>query len=597
MRTLLWVAVGLLVTACGDLAGEPRIVSTLPPAPTVVPTQAEADLSHLPQLVRDGAAIYAANCTACHGIDGSGNGELVQSEEVPHPGDMTDRDAVAIDTPELWFNTVTNGNLANLMPPWGNALTTEERWAVTLYSYTRSYTPQRMARGEAVWADIDGIDVVTDTAAMIALSDADVFEQLAEQVEDEADRWAAVAYARTLSLQADGAIETLVAQAQPSANGDEVPAGAEVALEPIVADVVGQVLNGTADAALPDDLTVTLYEVDASFRTVSTQEAQTDADGNFTFADMTIQPEMNYVVGTIYEDRPFFGDVQPGAGVTEDGLDLRLTIYEITNDASVISIDRIAYQVTGRGENLQILEVVFFENSSDRAFSAEQPLAEGVYGSVIVETPPGAVILGFGDNSRRYVESPDEFLVVDTQMVLPGNDHNIQLVYALPYNADGAVIEHPLNYALDGNMQLLVNPTTLDVVSEQLPPLGIETIGSNEYATYGGVLEVPAGGAVRYEVSGSLNPTQLVTDQRADYTLPIVLFAISGAAGLGAVALFFVGRRSSSNIDRQIDALVRQIAALDDDHERGQLNHDVWHKQRNELKAKLAELMAERDGS
>jgi len=50
---------------------------------------------------------------------------------------------------------------------------------------------------------------------------------------------------------------------------------------------------------------------------------------------------------------------------------------------------------------------------------------------------------------------------------------------------------------------------------------------------------------------------------------------------------------SKPNPQALIDALVKQIAELDDDHKAGRLNHDVWHRQRAQLKARLAELLGE----
>jgi hypothetical protein len=49
--------------------------------------------------------------------------------------------------------------------------------------------------------------------------------------------------------------------------------------------------------------------------------------------------------------------------------------------------------------------------------------------------------------------------------------------------------------------------------------------------------------------------------------------------------------------NRLIDALTRQIAELDDSHDRGQINHDVYQRQRQQLKARLAELMGEDSGA
>ena len=39
------------------------------------------------------------------------------------------------------------------MPPWQNALSEQERWDVTLYSYTLGYTETLLAAGESLWRE------------------------------------------------------------------------------------------------------------------------------------------------------------------------------------------------------------------------------------------------------------------------------------------------------------------------------------------------------------------------------------------------------------------------------------------------------------
>ena len=43
--------------------------------------------------------------------------------------------------------------------------------------------------------------------------------------------------------------------------------------------------------------------------------------------------------------------------------------------------------------------------------------------------------------------------------------------------------------------------------------------------------------------------------------------------------------------DAAIDALLAQITALEKQHENGQINHDLYHQKRKQLKAALAALM------
>ena len=119
-QIVLWLLLALVLAACGGLGGEPRIVATQLP-----PTAAPQDLGYPvePPDLALGAALFAENCTACHGPRGQGNGELVASGQVPPPPDFTDPETAGALTPAEWFDVITHGRIEKRMPPWQDALT------------------------------------------------------------------------------------------------------------------------------------------------------------------------------------------------------------------------------------------------------------------------------------------------------------------------------------------------------------------------------------------------------------------------------------------------------------------------------------------
>jgi mono/diheme cytochrome c family protein len=119
--------VALLLAACSDLGGEPRIVATFPPATSVPETNPPAAR---PDIML-GAAIFAENCTRCHGIGGQGDGELVLTGQLPDaPPDFTDEATARDMTLVEWYEIITHGRLERFMPPWRDSLSESERWAV-----------------------------------------------------------------------------------------------------------------------------------------------------------------------------------------------------------------------------------------------------------------------------------------------------------------------------------------------------------------------------------------------------------------------------------------------------------------------------------
>ena len=615
-RSCVMMLTAFLLTACGGLGGEPAIVATLLPQPTAV-----ADVGYPlspPDLAR-GAQVYAANCTRCHGAGGAGDGELVASGQVGAMASFTDPATARSPTPLEWFNTISNGRIEQLMPPWKDALSEADRWAVALYTYTLSYTPEQIALGEQVWeakcAKCHGasglgdgpeagqinrpIGNLTEQTEIITLSDNVLYNIITEGVGEnmpafandlnDEQRRAVTVYVRRLAVANAAAIGQA---AQPVATPEpETPSAA------LLGTVSGRVTNGTAGGAVPADLPVSLI-VSNQGTQIAQQQANAGADGSFTFADVPVVAGADYIVATAYRERLFTSDFVVGdTAVT--AMDMPLTIYELTEDAAVISIKDVVAQVSAVGATLEVRQVFRFKNTSDRLFTSGNDLGGGRYAALVIALPPGAQIVGF-DDPNRYLLAEQDFAFVDTAPVFPGDDHLAVVVYILPYDGSVALIEQPLNYPLDGQVRLLMYPENLSVTSEQLPSIGQQVVGERTYAGYGATLQLGIGAVIGYQVSGAAAPGVVAvnTTDRGAGLLPALLVIVGGAALLSGLILLLRGRRAPSPGDKQplIDALVRQIAELDDAHSAGQLNHDLWHRQRAQLKTRLAELLGEEKG-
>lgn len=596
-RLILLLLGAVLLAGCGGLAGEPRIVASLPPA-TDVPTQQPFPTTAPDILV--GAQVYTANCTRCHGADGKGNGELVQNGQVAKPADFTDRGTTTAQTPADFFATITNGKIENLMPPWGDALSEAERWAVAMYTYTLPYTQAQIVSGEALYeancAACD-LDAPEHTASLNGLElDTEINSIPALAALSDAERADIAAYLRSLSVTNTDAIGTI---AQPEATveapvaTDEAGAEATDAVLPASVTVTGMVSNGTAEGSVPADLPMILYIYDADFNRQQIN-GTIDANGNFSFPDVALDAASTYVVTANYRAQVFASDLLSGAALVSDAADgaisLPVTIYELTEDPDVIRIDGLVTQVSVTGDSLQVAQAFNITNTGDRAFTSSQTASNGAAISLVIPLPPGAVVVGFPENQNRYITDEESSTIFDTFPVLPAEEHIVQVVYLIPYDSGGAIIEQPLTYALAGPVRLLLTPMTMGITSEQLAPRGTETVGDSQFQGYGGDLTLAAGETIRYELSGQsaeINPAPVVS---SDSLLPIVLILVGIAALLGG-GFVMLGARNRSGDQQVIDILVRQIAELDAEHEAGRIDDDAHQRQRAALKARLAVLM------
>jgi mono/diheme cytochrome c family protein len=106
-------------------------------APFYSPEEMQALQNPLPdsQEVRErGQQVFAVNCSACHGEQADGNGRVAPFFRVanaPPPADLTSQQASALSDGAL-YQVITDG-LGQYMPPFGNLLTDDERWAVIRY--------------------------------------------------------------------------------------------------------------------------------------------------------------------------------------------------------------------------------------------------------------------------------------------------------------------------------------------------------------------------------------------------------------------------------------------------------------------------------
>lgn len=563
-----------LLCACRGLGGEPEIVATY--APQSIAENATVSADWRPDIAR-GGQIFAENCTDCHGLSGDGRGELVLSGSVSAPIDMTDRTLTRAKSPLDWFTIISEGNIENLMPPWQNALSEEERWDVTMYSYALAYDAELLARGAHLWTERCR-DCDLPAAIPPRYSDEDYGpalnrERFAGALESE-EIAAVVAYARMQSLRGAG---------EPAETVEGAPSVA-------VGEISGRVQHGSAGGIVPPD-TVVQLQFGSPEIGFSIAEASIDADGNFVFADIPLSADISYVIGVIYDGRVFSRLLPEGA------YSQTITIYDLTNDPAVISVAAVdlylnPVQLEPHGTGLHITQIIRYRNDSDRIFTSGRGFEDGREASLLLQFPIGAKIMS-DDAAGRFVliedleRVPDS--LIDTLPVAPGSEHQIIVEYFLPY-VDSLDFQQAFNNRVEGDITVML-PKTLSIKSPELFPTpdGGE---SDNVRVYEGRLNQDRDPRLRFEIAG--DPFATRGDDASVLTGESLLAALLAliAAAVALPAGFAMWRRRTRDQSGSIDSLAEQIAQLDDEHDRGQINHDLYHHRRRQLKAKLADLMS-----
>ena len=550
---LLFLAAAL--AACSGLAGEPSLLATLTPE-----SRAPADLAN-------GARLFAARCSSCHGISGAGDGELALSGAIPAPGDFTQPESARAQSLQTWLMTIRDGRIEALMPPWGEALTAAELRDVALYSYTLHYSAGLLTRGQQVLAAacaegcarLAALGDLRDPLTLDALSDGALRAALPASLAEQ-DAWAAAAWLRARDLQRL-----------------EQPVQPRIALEPVRGDISGRISNGTANAAVPPDLKVTLLEFSTG-QAPALRETISAADGSYHFADLLIKPGRNFSVLVEHGGRSF-----PSARINADPgrpqLTLPVTIYEPGADPAAITISALVQQLNVVDDALQIVQVARYRNDSDRVFTSAQEVASGQFASLSLPLPVGARDLTLPDVSGRFVVDASGSLVTDTLPVFPGAQHLVQLAWRQPWDGASKRIEVPLEQALAGEVRLLL-PPTLTLSGADFVSIGAQQVGNARFNGYSAQLSLPAGASLSYSLSAQ-------QPALAPNVISVEVLALASLLTLGAVAVLLRLRGGRSGADSQRDSLARKIAELDAAHDRGAINHDLYRRRRAVLQEQL----------
>ena len=553
---LLALLLGVLInSACSGLAGEPQHLATLTPPP-----RARADLAN-------GARIFAERCSTCHGLTGAGDGELALNGSIPAPGDFTQPWAARNQAPLQWLGTIRDGRIEALMPPWRDALTEGELRDVTLYSYTLHYSASQIARGQQIHNDacasgcaaLDALGDLRDPATLDRISDADLRAALPESLNAD-DAWAAVAWLRARDLRG------LESAGQPWTT----PA-------PVSGVIRGRIRNGSQGFEVPTGLKVTLLEFGTG-TLPELRETRSAADGSFRFEDLTLTAGRSYSVLVEHAGRRF-----PSARVAADParaqIDLPVTLFETGADSSAIEMTALVQQVSEEDDALQVVLVARFRNASDRLYSSEDEVAPGQYASLVLPLPDGVSDLTLPDESGRFLVDLDAGTVTDTLPLYPGVDHMLQLAWRQARGRDRHPLELPLNYALTGEVRLLLGPG-LALADERFTAIGPQRVGASFFDGYRSQLRLEPDERLRYtllEQAPALPPG----------VLGVEALALGALATVALVIVLLRWRRGGIGERRRVDNLARQIARLDEEHERGAINHDLYRRRRAALQGQL----------
>ena len=549
-----------------------------------------------------GAALYQQKCVQCHGAQARGNGPMaaqIQSQFGAPISDLTSDVVARAQTPETWYTAVTNGNLQAGMPPFAGSLDVNQRWDIIAYVWTLAAPSAQIAQGQAVYirqcvqchgatGQGDGQDApgklldFSQFATFATVEAGRLDQELASThipsfagTTSETERRAAIDYIRTFAYDMAGSSAAATPASPitgtPPSTGTPPPAAAS---ENMV--VQGYVVNGTAGQPVPGNLSITFYIFPGGTgQNALTQTLPTDTQGRFVVTTTNVGPTDMVAATTEYNQLNFFSNLENYA----PQVTLPVTIYEHTADAANVSIATLHIVAAPGANGLDVSEIYVLSNSGDRIVAG--------FGQPIMR-------LGLPKSATQV--TPDANMPAD---VLVQTDGGLDYYDAVPVGANAGQLI--FQYTVPTGPYQLDRPLMQNVTSVNLLVEGdaSQLTVSGAQFTSAGTQDIQGKTYQQFRAS-NLSPGQTLAltiaafDSRSGFDgriLAGIALVIAGVVGL------FVWQRGrgqgavAAGPEAQREALMDQIAALDDDFAAGSLDEVNYKAKRAKLKERLLKLM------
>lgn len=579
----------LLTLAAAAVLGGVLLLSA--PAQAAPPAQSPTK----PPSVTGGQALWSENCMPCHGVNGQGDGPSAQQLPNP-PANFADPARNRAYVPAQNFDTIKNGRMDKMMPPWKNELTDDQIWDAVAYVWRLGVSTEQLAAGQKVYADQcaachgdDGagggpqasadINDFTNLEQMIQLSQADLLASYTASSAHadinglpEAELWDSLEYVRGFSF------------AMPARNGK----------------LTGQVVNAATGQPV-NNIPVVLH----AFQNGAPLESltgQTDENGVYTFDNLLTDHTIFYVVEGLYQDVPYVTQ-EPGMFLPDSNqVELDLTVYDTTTASDAIDVTQLHYLLSFNPGVINVLQIFVVGNNGDKTFIGQNGKTFGF------TIPADAANISFqNDTGQRF--SHDGNTYYDSEPVMPGEDGlTIAAIYDIPIDGDQKTIEFPLSHNVKA-LDVLMTDQGATLTSAQVDFIENREFQGNSFAVFTRK-DAPKGQVVSLNLTGLDNlefaapsaaapPGSVPAAATTWFDQELAKWVILGV-GLAAVILAAViyPMRRPQMAAPAADApatrrqkLLLTLARLDEVYEAGELDEDVYQRARAKYKAELADLL------
>ncbi len=337
--------------------------------------------------------------------------------------------------------------------------------------------------------------------------------------------------------------------------------------------VAGRVVNGTASAPIPRDLTVTAAQVTSSGAETQRLTATTGQDGSFRFEGFSGEGS-HFVVATTYLGVTY-STVKDADGSAE--LKAELKVFETTTDRSVIRVisDSITL-IQGDEDIFEVLQLQRFVNGSDRTYVGE--MKDDAGGVIELPVAVGGFEVGAGEGITPNRVRPSSVGIIANDPLQPGTT-DVSYSYKLRVPRTGLALARPTAYPTD-HVDVLLGPG-LKLDAPGLNFVESKRFGDKDFSRYR-TGPVDPGAIIEADVTHSAAATSSLWIGLASIFTFLTAIVLWGAQRHRRKRF---AQPEATPVLRQ--SLIEEIARLDEAYSRGEVPEETYRSRRKELKDEL----------
>lgn len=361
----------------------------------------------------------------------------------------------------------------------------------------------------------------------------------------------------------------------------------------------GIVVNGTAGASAPADIPVLLLVKGTDNSLIATSQTTTTPGGRFEFEQVPKEADASYAFSVDYSQ------VFYGASLTLEDLsqEVQITVYETTQDASIVKVTNQVMVIAGvdtKNREVSAVEFVRLSNTSDRTLLPNLASPEQL-SFLRFALPPLSKELDVGSDlpGGDIVSVGSGFAL--TSAVVPG-EHFVDFSFRFPYQGDRITYRQSLPQGADVYQVMVPLELPGVEVTPLLPIPDVDVQGASYRAWEG--RDFAPGEGVDLELTNLPQPGLWARLEKSVTDGTFWKIAIPSAVGamLAFLLLFGALRPNRSAADplgaptdgpnpgpARREALIREIAVLDDRHQRGEVEEADYQEQRVDLVSRALE--------